>query len=311
MPLEIDLDGDRSEMSLPEFVASLEGRDLNKQDELIQVAPNLKRLANNGRFLLDQIWPELENLGRFQAFNSYGPQVFILHATRSYFIRANIWRPISGAERALPNFKYDICHDHNFDILTVGYFGPGYKSRAYTYDFNEEEQVIGSRVALRPEGIFTLATGKVALYRAKRDVHIQLPPEALSVSINLIPHGPRLKDLQFQFDEADGTILRYLQISAPDLVVRLAGFLPRTDCVHALKQIGESCESPRLRAIALVSQMQNSPDREPEILSKAHPTLLRHLIEHEMRAVRWFPPLGPSSPLDVMGDATGPSVNVR
>jgi len=81
--------------------------------------------------------------------------------------------------------------------------------------------MLGETVNLTSEGVFTLTEGKVALYRAKRDVHIQLPPERLSVSINLIPKGDARNQAQLQFDESSGRICRYLNFSGAEAAVRL------------------------------------------------------------------------------------------
>ena len=178
MPLEIELRGDDECISLDEYVDRLEkeGYDLADRSDLIASAPLLKKLSNNKDLLIDRAFAELRNSFHFQQTNMYGPQVLLLHATRDYFIRANIWRPVTSVESQVPGYRYDLCHDHNFDILTVGYLGPGYGSRSYTYDRATCIGMLGEAVELEAQGLFTLTEGKVALYRAKQDIHIQLPP---------------------------------------------------------------------------------------------------------------------------------------
>src|SRR5690349_24150140 len=185
MPLVIDLPPDTESLSLSEFIDCIDakGYDFLDDTDLIDAAKYLKKLANNKDFLLDLMFEELRTLGEFQQRNFYGPQVFMLHRTKTYFVRANVWKPISNMERAVPDFQYDVCHDHNFDILTVGYLGPGYHARAYTYGARKVVGMLGEKVDLISEGIFTLHQGSVALYRAKRDVHIQLPSDELSISL--------------------------------------------------------------------------------------------------------------------------------
>jgi hypothetical protein len=228
--------------------------------DLIDCAKYLKELANNKTFLLDLLFAELTDAAEFQSANLYGPQVLILHRAEKYFVRANVWKPISEMEKAVPDFQYDVCHDHNFDILTVGYFGPGYRARTYTYDASTVVGALGEKVELIPGGIFTLDLGKVALYRAKKDVHIQLPPDELSISLNVIPRNSKTDELQWQFDEETGRICRYLQSSGSETVVRFSGILGDETWLEPLERIAASHPSPQMRALAIVSQCRIMPE---------------------------------------------------
>lgn len=189
MPLEIELPKDDEIWSIEQYVEHLEHGpyDLALEQDLVESAPYLHKLNNNKKFFLDHVFRELEDVAEFQRQNVYGSQVFLLHMSETFFLRANVWRPMTALEQSINGFQYDVCHDHNFHILTAGHFGPGYRSRAYTYKRDGVTGVLGEQVELRSEGIFELPTGKIALYRAKEDVHFQLPPESISVSLNLIP----------------------------------------------------------------------------------------------------------------------------
>ena len=286
MPLEIDLPDDNESLSLAEYVERLDqgGYNLSARDDLIASAPYLKKLGNNKNFLIDMVFEELRRGLQFQERNIYTPQVLLLHTTSSYFIRANIWKPISKAEELVPGYEYDVCHDHNFDILTIGYLGPGYRSRTYSYDRTKCVGTLGEAIDLIPEGIFALTEGKVALYRAKRDVHIQLPPEQLSVSINLIPKSAAQHEAQFQFDKSSRTICRYLNFSGAEVAVRLAGLLGDNTCLEALARIATGHPSAKIRALALVSQLYLAPDQAEEIRAKieaTQPALVRNIVEAE------------------------------
>jgi hypothetical protein len=287
MPLEIDLPEDEERISLHEYIEWLEqGRyDLSDQNDLIASAIYLKKLGNNKDFLIDRVFAELKNCLQFQQTNTYVPEVLLLHTTSNYFIRANIWKPITKVEEQMPGFRYDVCHDHNFHILTIGYLGPGYRSRAYTYDRTTCVGMLGETVDLTSEGVFTLTEGKIALYRGKQDVHIQLPPERLSVSINLIPKGRVQNEVQLQFDEASGTICRYLNFTGAEVVVRLAGLLKSPEYLEVLSRIAGQHPSSKIRALALVSQMRIATNRAEAIradMNVAQPVLVRHIFESEM-----------------------------
>lgn len=261
MVMEIMVPRDGRSLSLDEFITRIDkqGYDMNDPASLVDIAPDFRRLANNKTFFSELMFDELEKTIEFQGQNLYGPTVFILHSCPNYFIRANIWKPISQVERTIEQFRYDICHDHNFDILTVGYFGPGYRSRVYRYDASEVEGVLGERVTMIPEGEITLEEGRVLLYRAKRDIHIQLPPPSLSVSLNLIPRNDSIQMPQFQFDEETRTICRYLQNSGAELVVRLAGMVGGDRVPDALDRIRRTHPAPHVRALAAVSHFMLVP----------------------------------------------------
>jgi hypothetical protein len=287
MPLEIDLPDDDERLSLEEYIECLEHEryDLSDHSDLVASAPYLKKLGNNKDFLIDHVFAELKNCLQFQESNIYAPEVLLLHTTSSYFIRANIWKPITKVAQQIPGYRFDVCHDHNFDILTIGYLGPGYQSRTYTYDNTRCVGMLGETVDLTAEGVFTLTEGKVALYRAKQDVHIQLPPEKLSVSINLIPKGGVRSDAQLQFDESSRTICRYLDFTGGQVAVRLAGLLGGQECQEPLARIADQHPSPKMRALALVSQLHIAPERVDAIranMNASQPDLVRHIVEMEM-----------------------------
>lgn len=146
-----------------------------------------------------------------------------------YLIRANFWPaaddPTLLASGSEHNF-YHQPHDHNFDFLTVGYAGPGYRSRWYECDPPIRDGHIGATVHLVPVEEGQLTPGRILHYRAHRDVHDQLPPEALSISINIIPERPDIvwKD-QYFFDVTASRISGLPTIAANEVLLRLAAVL--------------------------------------------------------------------------------------
>ena len=60
---------------------------------------------------------------------------YVLYNCPSYSIRATVWLPENGSSEIgiLENavFAYDYPHNHNFDLLTVNCFGPGYETDLY------------------------------------------------------------------------------------------------------------------------------------------------------------------------------------
>ena len=196
MPRIIDL-ADDQECSLEECTGALQDHGVDPADEasLAHAATWLRRLGNNRSFLGDMLVAELA--GRHHAENeasSYGPQVVMLsRPSGDFFLRANIWpsadehmfRASGGG-----SFVYGVPHDHNFDFLTLGYFGPGYWSDYYEFDYEALDGWAGEPAGLRFIERSRLEPGKMMLYRAHRDVHAQLPPDALSVSLNIMHMRP-------------------------------------------------------------------------------------------------------------------------
>lgn len=193
MPCVIDL-VDPATASLAETCDGLSAMGVDFEDpaRLDNAARWLRRLGNDKQFLGDVLVAELAQRHREDVLdNSYGPQVVMLAPPNgNFFIRANIWP--STSEHMLrasggTSFVYGLPHDHNFSFLTLGYFGPGYWSDYYEYDYGA---VIGHSGEAVPSLRFVersrLEEGKLMLYRAHRDVHAQHPADALSVSLNIM-----------------------------------------------------------------------------------------------------------------------------
>jgi hypothetical protein len=157
--------------------------DARDEDSLAELGPLLARLGRNPRFLGDLVIAELERRCAGQAAeNVYGAQVFMLKPPNGrYLLRANFWPARSDAvvrASGTTPFFYDLPHDHNFPFLAYGYEGPGYWSDYYEYDVAAVTGVPGEPAGLRFVERSRLEPGRLMLYRARRDVHVQLPPDS-------------------------------------------------------------------------------------------------------------------------------------
>ncbi|TMP25895.1 hypothetical protein CWB99_19975, partial [Pseudoalteromonas rubra] len=79
----------------------------------------LSKLYNNRVFLASFLNDFLKDIAS-QKSNLYTFQVFMLSKQKHFDIRAPIWIPPSGQESDSA-FVYDLPHDHNFDLMTLGY----------------------------------------------------------------------------------------------------------------------------------------------------------------------------------------------
>ena len=213
----------------------------------------LRRLGNDPDFLGDLILDQLKQRHR-EAGNAsaYGAQSIVLSGIGSgYFLRAKISpSPQDHTFRASGgnSFVYGLPHDHNFDFLTLGYFGPGYASDYYEYDYEAVSGWQGETAGLRFVERSTLSPGKLMLYRAHVDVHRQLPPESMSVSLNImgIDAAQGWHD-QYRVDPESDTITAILNPTSTETFLRLAVGLGGAAARDLAESFGHSHPSDRMR----------------------------------------------------------------
>lgn len=246
-------------IELGDLVEQLETGHFDGEDEesIAAFGPALARLGNNRRFLADLVIEELKQQCSSQvARNQYGPQVILLHGGAKHFlIRANFWP--AEADSVVVNsgqdpFFYNVPHDHNFSFLTVGYLGPGYWSDYYEYDYDDVVGYPGEKVDLKFVERTRLSEGKVMLYRRHRDVHRQIPPDSLSVSLNILATSPVTEFReQYRFDIEKGEIGGILNPSSLATLVRLAAHFGGENGRDLVDHFADRHPSERIRFAAL------------------------------------------------------------
>ncbi|MDM7956755.1 transposase [Blastomonas sp.] len=272
--------------TLEECLAAIDAAGFTPHDprSVVHGAEWLARLAANRDFLGDLALARLQQSGGRPAGQGYTPQVLMLGTARpGWFMRANIWPSAQEAvtrESGETAFVYGLAHDHNFDFLTVGYHGPGYRSDHYEVDPGSIVGRTGEKVGLRFVGTSVLHPGRVMHYRARRDVHCQYAPQSLSVSINLMHSTPdqRWRD-QFQYDIARGVITRVLTGCTGETLARLALALEPCDGRDRLEEMASRHPQERLRWSAIVALAQAAPDAG---------TRAEILARHAARSTDWL-----------------------
>ena len=269
MPRVIELAPEEEAISLEELVAILDasGFDPRDEDSLCEMAPYLRKLGNNRTFLADLAIRELKNGLAFQARqNSYGAQVILLHRADNYFLRANIWPARDDAlfrSSGVAPFFYYVPHDHNFNFLTIGYYGPGYWSDYYEYDCDRIVGLPDEKVDLRFVEHSRLEQGKIMLYRAHRDVHSQLPADSLSISLNIMEAGERPSfSEQYRFDIGSSSIAEILTHSSLDSLIGLAAHLGGERGEEILRQFSEKHPNHNMRLQAIKARAGAAPTIE-------------------------------------------------
>lgn len=255
MPYVIDLADDHT-ASLAEACDALAtmGVDLEEPVRLDNAARWLRRLGNDKQFLGDVLIAELAQRHREDVLDSsYGPQVVMLAPPNgNFFIRANIWP--STDEHMLrasggTSFVYGLPHDHNFSFLTLGYFGPGYWSDYYEYDYEAVVGHAGEEVpSLRFVERSRLEEGKLMLYRPHRDVHAQHPADSLSVSLNIMQTTGAQGWLdQYRFDLDQRRIGAIVSGGPSEAFIRIAVGLGGAEALDLAERFARQHPSDRMR----------------------------------------------------------------
>ena len=272
MPRLIDAPTEEK-IELAELVELLEtgGFDGEDEEQFASFGPALKKLGNNRRFLSDLVIAELKQRCEGQVRdNQYSAQVIMLHgAAKKFIIRANFWPALKDSvirQSGTDPFFYGVPHDHNFSFLTVGYFGPGYWSDYYEYDYDQVVGYPGEAVNLRFVEKSRLDQGKVMLYRAHHDVHLQLPADEMSVSINIVEtsHSTGFRD-QYRFDVENGRVDGILTHTSLEPMLSLAAHYGGEEGMDLIAEFAAGHPSDRIRWCALRARAAALPSVDERI----------------------------------------------
>ncbi|GAA0745986.1 transposase [Sphingomonas sp. ABOLD] len=269
---------DPKAIGLGDLVDIVETGRFDARDEacFASFGPALGDLAANRDFLADIIVAELKDRCRSQSVrNAYGPQVVMLHAGRNFIVRANFWPAETDPvlqENGPEAFFYHRPHDHNFSFLTVGYTGPGYWSDYYEFDYDACVGAVGDAVDLRFVERSRLSRGKVLLYRAHRDIHAQLPADALSVSLNIMERAPHIgyRD-QYGFDVSNGVISENLTETAIEPLLAICSQIGGENARDLVETYAAYHPSERIQFAALTALASTCPsiDARIEVFAQA------------------------------------------
>lgn len=242
------------------------GFDPSDEESLANAARQLRRLGNNREFLGDILLDQLAERHREdESTSSYGPQSLVLSRTdQGFFIRANVWPSKQEAIMRASgdaSFVYGLPHDHNFSFLTHGYFGPGYWSDYYEFDYEAIDGYCGEAAGLRFVERARLEPDKLMLYRAHVDVHAQMAPDALSVSLNIM-HATAAQGWldQYSFDTEADTVASILGHGASEAFIRIAVGLGGEEAKDLAHRFARHHPSDRMRLHALDALASIAPD---------------------------------------------------
>lgn len=279
MPRLIDPSATPAPIDHAEFVARLDERgvDLSHPDAAQDSADLLAQLSANRHFLADRAREDLASACRSQnGLNRYSAQVLMLHRLPGrHFVRANFWPaaddPALHASGA-SHYLYGVAHDHNFDFLTVGHIGPGYRSDWYAGDSLALAGAIGEPAMLRPVASGCLEPGQIMHYRAHRDVHRQAPPDRLSISLNIVPERAAVGWFdQYLFDIDRDCIAGLPTLTAAEVLLRIAVLDPAANGRDLADDYARHHPSERMRwaAITALAGAADDPGERRQRLESA------------------------------------------
>ncbi|WP_298465171.1 transposase [uncultured Erythrobacter sp.] len=270
MPQIIDLE-DTGVCELDESIDALAALDFDPtcEERTQEAALCLRRLTNNRFFLANILIDELA--GRDSAIsavdNGYSPQAIMLSPHRSgptggMFLRANIWpseQDLCFQTSGARSFVYGVPHDHDFSFLTSGYFGPGYRSDYFEYDYESVAGYAGEPVDLKFIERSALHEGKLMLYRRHLDIHSQLPPESLSVSLNVMHIDPAQGWFdQYGFDLKEQQLGKVLSPNSTEAFLRVAVATGAQEALDFADWVGRRHPSDRLRLASFEARADQS-----------------------------------------------------
>ncbi len=262
MAITVSCDSSRL-VSLDEFIDYVHTNvDLHDQDSVLAAAPMFQCIANDRELVVRQLNRQVKN--QFKSQNVPSAQVLYLGEGKNFYLRANIWpsnADIASGRVYQDQFAYNLGHDHNYDFMTVAYHGPGYITDIYEYDFDKLEGRVGEQVDFRFLEHAHFTKGMVMMYRASKDVHIQFPPEDLSITLNFMvsTQEVRLRD-QFFFDMNSKTLLDYpaeLDGSRRISVLKMAAEVGNGDTQQMLHDLSlrHPCRRTRLAAFESLARL--------------------------------------------------------
>lgn len=256
-------------LTLTEVTATLDqhGVDLTDEASIHRCATLLAGLQRNRTFLADHLIAALQSGAADHPTSRYSAQVILLHRSpRSWYLRANIWPAATDAAYASSGaaaFSYGVAHDHNFNFLTIGYFGPGYVSDHWEVDPEAIDGRHAEPLDLTFTGRSRLSEGQMHLYRAHRDLHCQLPPASLSVSLNIMDEGEHVpwrdqyivdpgREAGERAGQRSPSIARRPTLTSGELLLRCAVHLS-ADAQVIANHVAQTHPVPRVRANAIAA----------------------------------------------------------
>jgi hypothetical protein len=257
-----------------DFVAAAQDKiEAKDPASLLKLVPYLRRLGNNRSFLAALVREQVEGQKKQGVFAGQSP-TWLLWNDRHFMIRAVVWDQNSD--------DHALDHNHNFDFLTLGYYGPGYCQNIFEFD-GHQELFPGKPVAIEHVGQDTLAQGQIRYFDSKRIIHSFPRKNAFSISINVI-HKNEKPEEQYSFDVQRGLVTAVLDPHFDKILVEMLGQIADERDMSWLQNLAQQLPTPysRLSAIDALARFDREAwknfekDRAELVRREAR----RHLLSH-------------------------------
>lgn len=138
----------------------------------------------------------------------YDTQSIILIKEPKYFVRANIWPNLDTHTKASTRqynntYSYKVPHNHGFSFLTACHYGPGYTTDVCEMTLSRESYdrlKIGEEFPRSKIQEHQLKKGTALQFDSIYDIHVQHPPEDMTITLNLVFHEDILHIPQYVVD---------------------------------------------------------------------------------------------------------------
>jgi hypothetical protein len=261
MAIVLKLDNE-DRLSLREFIDHLETTfDLEEADSLIGVAPHFRSLANNPDLIAYHFNTEIQYALNAKNEPRRVSSPLVIASGRNFALQVKIWMPDAQADALRPPSGPAVgvrhAHNHNFNVMTIGYFGPGYIADLYAFTPKEGSRAINDRVDLRFTERVRIQKNCAVICRETVDAHAHVAPEALSVSMSLsiFSDNTQIGD-RFVFDPQASVICGYVDtadVYQRASIVRLAGEVGNEQTLELFDALLRRSPSHRVREAALAA----------------------------------------------------------
>lgn len=249
-------------------------RELDDPNGIAALAPLLGALANDRELIVRLLNWRLG--GRVDGGLTGLAQSIALGQGNRVRLRANIWpssADLTAGRVQQSEPAYDVAHDHNYHFLTTAYFGAGYITEIYEYDHEAIEGYVGEAVELRFLERTKFISGCAMLYRGSRDVHVQFPPEDISITLSLMFDPPELRARdQYLFDlqrQAISGFGRDTDTARRVDAIAIAGYAGNADTCQLLGDLARRHPCRRTRLTAYEALVRLLPDDANRIWERA------------------------------------------
>lgn len=259
-------------LSPGEFVEEVGSIDrLGNDEQSSHLAALLVQLAGYPNLMESQLQKYRDLLISQKTDFYYDTQSVMLIQEPKYFVRANIWPNFSvnsprAARQYESTYSYNVPHNHGFSFITACHFGAGYETDVCRMIIDREQYEklqLGDGFEATPVKRYSLLPGRAFKFDSVYDIHVQHPPDCMTITLNLVFREDVLHIPQYVVDLNAMTLISRPGGSAytrqrilADIAVGLGGdYQKRLDIIKEL----ENSSHPLVSVIEEAQALKRTP----------------------------------------------------